>query len=550
MLPIISFSFSVFKNTHGGNIMKHLIEIIKQVELDIRSSNQMSRGTLEKLTELSDWDYKIVQDAILRIRMFVQSGDPNFVYKYFENIINDYSFYKHKNYKPVDLLIACLRRDQFDTSMTDAYNRLYCPNEVSKDVLDIWGLPVTQARNLAVKEALKRNAKFLLFIDDDIVAPNNALVKLLDLQSKYPEHLVYAGEYYKKLPGIDKNISAHDYNNNIRFDNRKDIRELDLCAMGFTLIDIDIVSQKVPFPLFWEFGAPDGYWSMGEDAFFTKNLFEYCKVKPLLDKSIKLLHYDKIWKRMYGERDKKLVYATNKIVDLDHFERLRVPEKYPHIGICIPTRDKSSPLAVNLNKLPVPRGYRTSLFTVSNLLVDEARINLVQQCLDNDCDYVLFIDDDIVPPIDGLFKLVEHIEKDDIDIISGDYPLKGLVKNSIHLQLDSQNMVQELERCDTIINNNLQLVKNNWIIGLGFCLIDINFFKQAQPPWFKCHSKNPVTENDVNEDAHFSELAHQNGFNIYIDRSLKCLHLDFQNQIVYSLDDTYDISEYAGFDRT
>ncbi len=530
--------------------MKHLIEIIKQVELDIRSSNQMSRDTLEKLTELNEWDYKIVQDAILRIRMFIQSGDPNFVYKYYENIIDDYSFYKHKNYKPVDLLIACLRRDQFDTSMTDAYNRLYCPNEVSKDVLDIWGLPVTQARNLAVKEALKRNAKFLLFIDDDIVAPNNALVKLLDLQNQYPEHLVYAGEYYKKLPGIDKNISAHDYDNNIRFDNRKDVRELDLCAMGFTLIDIDMVSQKVPFPLFWEFGAPDGYWSMGEDAFFTKNLFEYCKVKPLLDKSIKLLHYDKIWKRMYGERDKKLVYATNKIVDLDHFERLRVPEKYPHIGICIPTRDKSSPLAVNLNKLPVPRGYRTSLFTVSNLLVDEARINLVQQCLDNDCDYVLFIDDDIVPPIDGFFKLVEHIEKDDIDIISGDYPLKGLVKNSIHLQLDSQNMVQELERCDTIINDNLQLVKNNWLIGLGFCLIDINFFKQAQPPWFKCHSKNPVTENDVNEDAHFSELAHENGFNIYIDRSLKCLHLDFQNQIVYSLDDTYDISEYAGFDRT
>ncbi len=317
--------------------MKHLIEIIKQVELDIRSSNQMSRDTLEKLTELNEWDYKIVQDAILRIRMFIQSGDPNFVYKYYENIIDDYSFYKHKNYKPVDLLIACLRRDQFDTSMTDAYNRLYCPNEVSKDVLDIWGLPVTQARNLAVKEALKRNAKFLLFIDDDIVAPNNALVKLLDLQNQYPEHLVYAGEYYKKLPGIDKNISAHDYDNNIRFDNRKDVRELDLCAMGFTLIDIDMVSQKVPFPLFWEFGAPDGYWSMGEDAFFTKNLFEYCKVKPLLDKSIKLLHYDKIWKRMYGERDKKLVYATNKIVDLDHFERLRVPEKYPHIGICIPT---------------------------------------------------------------------------------------------------------------------------------------------------------------------------------------------------------------------
>ena len=519
--------------------MKHLVPIIKEVELDLRSSNKLSRSTLEKMSELSNWDLKIVQDAMLRVNIFMQSNNNNFVYKYYEDTISDYNFYKNSNYKPVDLIIASLRRDQSDTAMTDAANRLYIPNNISKDVFEIWGMLVTQARNLAVKEALKRNAKFLLFIDDDIVAPNNALLKLFELYSKYPDRLVYAGEYFKK---IRPEVSAHDYDNE-EFNGEESIRELDLCAMGFTLIDIDTVSQKVPFPLFWEFGAPDGYWSMGEDAFFTNNLIEYCKVKPLLDKSIKLLHYDKTWKQFYGERDKQVTYATNWIPDIEHFERLRVPPKYPHIGICIPRRTESSPLAVNLNNLPVLRGYRTSLFNITNLPVDEARTNLVQQCLKNNCDYVLFIDDDVVPPIDGLVKLIEHIEKDHIDIISGDYPLKGDIIHSIHLQLDEDGMVNELER----INHKSNLIKNNWLIGLGFVLIDVNIFKQARPPWFLCHSKNPNNQNSVNEDAHFSELCHQNGFNIYIDRDIKCLHLDFENQKVYSFDENYDPTKYAGF---
>jgi hypothetical protein len=525
--------------------VKHLISLIKKVEIEIRSSNTLSKSVLEELSNLKSWDYKILQDAILRIRMFVANNDLNFVYKMYEDMIDSYKFYKNQNYKQVDLIIACLRRDQLDTSLTDVANRLYTPNNIKKDIFEIWGLQVTQARNLAVKEALKRGAKYLLFIDDDIIASNNSLVKLFELEKKYPDNLVYAANYLKKIPG---KISAHDIDYNNQYEDN--VYELNLCAMGFTLINIEKICEKTPMPLFWEFGSPDGFWLMGEDAFFTNNIKEYCQISPLIDLSISLLHYDKTWHKIYGKRNKDLTYATNQINNLDQFERLRVPKKYPKISIAIPTRDVNSPIACNLNKLVCLRGYQTEFITVNNLTVDEARVNLVKQAINNNSDYILFIDDDIVPPIDGFVKLLEHIEKDEIDIISGDYPLKGDIKHSIHLQLDSNGMVQELERCDNIKDSNL--VKNNWLIGLGFVLIDINFFKQAREPWFLCHSKNPNRKFDdggVNEDAHFSELCHINGYSIYIDKSIKCLHLDFQNQIVYSLDDEYDINKFAGFDR-
>ncbi len=543
--------------------MKHLSNLIKKIEIDIRSSNLISKENYILLAELPEWDYRIIQDAILRIRMAISKNDMNFVYKLYQNQ-KDSSFYKDQNHKKVDLIIAALRRDQNDTSLTDAYNRLYIPNNIKHDIFEIWGLQVTEARNLAVKEALKRGAKYLLFIDDDIVAPNNALVKLLKLAQLYPEKLAWAGQYYKKIEPLD---SAHDLavkDNKLNKDNN--LFELDLCAMGFTLIDIETICKKVPLPLFWEFGAEDGYWSMGEDAFFTNNILEYFNTKPILDNSIKLLHYDKIWKRSYGKRDTEVTYATAWIEDLDHFERCRVPNKFPKVSIAIPTREKESPVGANLQKLPILRGYQTEVITISGLPVDQARTNLVQQALDNNSNYILFIDDDIVPPIDGFVRLLEHIENgylnsetneiEKIDIISGDYLLKGIPEHSVHLQLNKDGIITELNRMKDFngkVQNN-QLYKSDWLIGLGFCLIDLDLFKQARQPWFKCHTKNAHRIKDqeslnINEDAHFTELAFQNGFNVFIDPTIQCLHLDFEKKQVYSYDKNYqtNINMYAGF---
>jgi hypothetical protein len=245
---------------------------------------------------------------------------------------------------------------------------------------------------------------------------------------------------------------------------------------------------------------------------------------------------------MFGERDKEVTYATNAIETLDQFERLRVPNKYPKIGIGIPTREENSPIACKLEKLHCLRGYQTTLLRTWGKPVDEARNDLVNQAIKEQCDYLLFIDDDIVPPQDGLCNLIEHIEKENIDVVSGDYLLKGKPEQSIHLQLDKEGMVNELER----IKDLPEFYKVNWLIGLGFCLIDMKVFKQMRQPWFLCHSKNVNTDGGVNEDAHFSELVMENGFKIWVDRTIQCLHIDFKNQKVFSFDKMYDLRDYAG----
>ena len=514
--------------------MKHLISLMKQIELEVRSNNSnLNKHLWEELSNLSDWEYRIIQDFKLRVNLYIQNNNDNFVYKWYENNLDSLSNIKQSLNK-IDLLIVSLKRNQIDTVLTDIFNRVPIPQNLSYDYLEIWGEQVTRGRNFAVKQALERQAKYLLFIDDDIIAPQGSIISIFNTINE-TNSLVVAGQYFRKM---DPLMTAHG--NLVKY---KDyLYYTDMCAMGFTLIDIESITEKVPLPLFWEFGAPDGFWSMGEDAFFTKNIIEYTKEKPIVDTNIKLLHYDKIWKRWYGIKDDTVVYATNAISNLDQFEQLRVPPKFPLIMIATPTREQNDPIAVNLNNMLLLRGYRTDTIQIYGQQVDHARTLLVQHALQKEADYILFIDDDIIPPVDGLCKLLEIItNNNDIGAVSGDYYLKGSPSYSVHLQLDKKTgIVTELEK----ISNQNELIENNWLIGFGFVLIKLDFFKQARQPWFKCHTKNNK-EMDINEDAHCTELLFENGYKVLIDRTIQCLHVDYKNKKIYGLNKEIDNTKYS-----
>jgi len=531
------------------------IKMLKQLEIQIRANSSFDENTWETLAELPDWEYRIVQDFILRVNMAKDAGDLNFVYKMYEQADK---ILPSKIQAKYDLIICCVKRDEKDICLTDAWNRLIVPNGLKHKIIEIWGYQVTKGRNFAVEQALKLGVRYLLFIDDDVIAPNNALMKLYNLM-KEEEAPVTSALYYKKVEPLEAPFEndggeiiipptypSNEYNeeaaSHIQPANK-------ICGMGFALLDLKQITQDVALPLFWEFGAPDGYWSMGEDAFFTQNLFERTKKACLIDTSIKCLHMDKVWKRLYGERDNEVVYSTGiwDHTDIKHFERMRVPPEYPLILVCIPTRDDKEPVACNLDELMLLRGYRTELFRPYGMGVDEVRNVCAQEALKREAQYLLFIDNDVLPPQTGLVKLLEHMENiDEPCVISGNYYMKGDPDDSASLQLDPDNkrhpgIVTDMNRTRVFKGGNL--FKCNWLIGLGFALIDTTIFKQARQPWFQCYAKGK--HSDVNEDAHFTELCFQNGYNVYIDPKIECLHIDFNNQMIYGKFD--QTKKYAQF---
>ncbi len=526
--------------------MNHLISIIKELEIELRSNEGKleSKELWTKLSELPEWDYRIIQDAMLRIRMFIQSGNDNFVHKLYEQ---PFKSYPDNITSQTDILIVQLKRDQADTSLTDSWNRLIVPAGLRSKTIEIWGYQVTAGRNFAVKEALKMGAKYLLFIDDDILAPNNALMKLYNLMIEN-DVLVTSALYYKKVEPLE---APFENEHGQIFIPEKDDKIASpfqvansICGMGFCLLNLEQISNKVPMPLFWEFGAPDGFWSMGEDAFFTQNLVEYTGSAPLVDTSIKCMHMDKTWKKLYGERDNQVVYASGiwDSNDIDSFERMRVPPEYPLILICIPTRLENDPIAADLENLILLRGYRSELFRVWDKGVDEARNICAAEALKREADYLLFIDNDIIPTKDGLTKLLKDMEETKGPVVSGDYPMKGKPAHSASTHLDTNGLVTALDRTEDFKKG--KLFKANWLIGLGFCLINTNVFRQMRQPWFKCYAQGK--ESQVNEDAHFTELCFENGYNVYINPKAECLHVDFQNRVIYG--ERKEDEQYAGFD--
>jgi hypothetical protein len=206
------------------------------IEIELRSGlNNFSKETWEQLTTLSDWDYRIVQAFITEVNLAIQQSNLNFVYKRYvqESPI--------KNKIKYTLFIACLKRNQHDLILTDVINRLVIPEGVSYKYFEVWGMPVEKARNFAVQEAFKFGCEYILFIDDDMIIENTALVKLWETKEK-TGRLVVSANYQKKA---DHEITAHG---NFIDTDQDHIKETDLCAMGFTLINIHEISKTVPAP--------------------------------------------------------------------------------------------------------------------------------------------------------------------------------------------------------------------------------------------------------------------------------------------------------------
>ncbi|MEM4385297.1 MAG: hypothetical protein QXD03_01980 [Candidatus Anstonellales archaeon] len=511
--------------------MKHLVNLLKEIEIQIRSGKEhLSESTLYKISELDDFDIRIIKDFILRVKMNMDS--LNFIYKLYDVEYPKSSYMDHES---KDLLIVGTKRTDKDTLLTDIKNRLVVPNGISYETMIIYGMDIVSARNFAVDYALRHNYRNILFVDDDILAPNNALLILWEDLNKFNDVLAIGANYYKKLEPL---VSAHNYSEVIEVDGRRYGKADKVLAMGFTLIRLDRVTEKVPPHLFWVFGSPDNLWSLGEDAFFTMNLIRYTNTIPLVDLDLECLHYDKKWKKVFGNFNPNVMYASGLIEDL---EFMRIPPKNPLIVVCIPTKTETEPILCDFYKLELLRGYRCEFTRVIGYPVDEARNRLVLKALEMGADYILFVDSDIIPPVDGLNRLIDTIENapDDVAAVISDYTTKGYDNFSATSVLDPEKggVISEVDRSSL---KDKDIIEMNWTTALGFSIIKASIFKELVYPWFRCVKGRYSREDNINEDTFFSEMVYKSGRRILMNRTVRCLHVDLDNRIIYYFRDDLD----------
>lgn len=168
---------------------------------------------------------------------------------------------------------------------------------------------------------------------------------------------------------------------------------------------------------------------------------------------------------------------------------------------------------------------------VLNKPIADARNEIVEFALEQNANYIFWLDDDVIPPPNAFLTLYNHHK----DIVNGVYwsksnpPMPLLFRN--HL---------EGPYWDWHIGDMIEIDA----AGMGLTLVKTDVYrklKELEPdkPWYSVeYSSFPgVTQTPYNntEDLYFYWRARQAGYQVWADTSVQAMHYDKSNNVFYTM---------------
>lgn len=205
------------------------------------------------------------------------------------------------------------------------------------------------------------------------------------------------------------------------------------------------------------------------------------------------------------------------------------------IGICIPSLGMvSMPWHSRMKNLAMPMNVAHMECYVIGEEVGKARNEMVATCLNEGCNWIFFVDDDVLLPADALVKLFAHKR----DMVSGVYFLKHETPQPLILRGVCGGIYTDWSQGDMVECD---------AHGMGCTLIHKRVFdaimpnvpKDARgiPEWFKTRHDEPVGHGlnvlSMTEDTDFCAKAKIAGFQPVVDTGVFCYHWDHRAKIAY-----------------
>lgn len=159
---------------------------------------------------------------------------------------------------------------------------------------------------------------------------------------------------------------------------------------------------------------------------------------------------------------------------------------------------------------------------VEGSLVYDARDTIARTAAENDYDYVLYVDSDMIFSADDVKRLVEH----NADIVSGLYVTRrGENRNVAYTKVITRRAIPF--RPPALIHDTLSTGYGDIAAcGFGFCLIRVQVIKSM----LKKYKSLFEPYKGVGEDIAFCLRAKRCGYKIFLDRDVKLGHI---GEIVY-----------------
>ena len=204
----------------------------------------------------------------------------------------------------------------------------------------------------------------------------------------------------------------------------------------------------------------------------------------------------------------------------------------PKIAVAIPFNGNWIPEWVEKQYLPLmyqPTNWCQKIAFLTRVpSISVARNTLVEQALNINADYLLFLDSDIVmeSPSDPnvalsqLYQIMnKSTNKDDKDYKSGRM-ISGLYRAKQKTGFSFAAWIKYQDKGFTPLTKWQGNLLNVDVVGMGFCLIDMKVFKEVPGPWFVWN-----LPNGISEDFYFCILAKKYGYDTKVFSDVKLSHL-------------------------
>jgi hypothetical protein len=194
------------------------------------------------------------------------------------------------------LMILIPHRDEQDYRQWKSWWDMKLVRPPGTAHLEARGVSLTTNRTYLVQEALKTAASHFLFLDDDVIAPDNLIESLIAM--KVP---IACGVYMAKKSKKDRTLAAWmkapgGYSGISNVQPGRYV-QVDVTGLGCVLIHRSVF-ERVSQPWFvWE---PN---SISEDFYFFEKVTAEINVKPLIDMNMKCLHIGLFTVNNEGEFD-------------------------------------------------------------------------------------------------------------------------------------------------------------------------------------------------------------------------------------------------------
>jgi hypothetical protein len=183
-------------------------------------------------------------------------------------------------------------------------------------------------------------------------------------------------------------------------------------------------------------------------------------------------------------------------------------------------------VAPNLGGFIAPQAYRVEVETVYGKGYAESREYLAEKAIETNCTHILFVDDDILLPLDALDRLISANEM----FVAANYYKRNPLLESVvtapgeDKQVGYHNIIVEAKKGD------YGPVPVN-AAGLGAALINVDLFKMMPKPWFEFVWETlPNGQKGrllIGEDSHFLQKMLMGGLTPKVIPGLCALHVDF-----------------------